>query len=132
MYLTRAIRWQDRRAEMVGVIPAETVMEKLPQGRGYVRLRETGQGPWPPAMSGDQPAEVPAHEFHYSRLEGLPPGQTWAYEVLRGAGCDGRHDGLIHKNLLACYCHQRDLAGNHWATRFVGFVRDRKSRATGR
>ncbi len=132
MYLTRAIRWKDRHAEMVGVIPADTVMEKHPQGRGYVRLRETGHGPWPPAQPGDRPAEIPAHEFHYSRLEGLPSGQTWAYEVLRGAGCDGRHDGLIHKNLLACYCHQRDLAGNHWAARFVSFVRDRKSRGTGR
>ncbi len=128
MYLSRAIRWQDRRAEMVGVIPAETVMEKQPQGRGYVRLRETGQGPWPPLTAGGQGIEIPAHEFHYSRLEGLPAGQTWAYEVLRGTGYDGRHDGLIYKNLLACYCHQRDLAGNHWARRFVAFVRARTPR----
>ena len=127
MYLTRAIRWQDRRAEMAGVIPAETIMEKRPQGRGYVRLRETGHGPWPLTAPGGEPAEIPAHEFHYSRIEGLPAGQRWAYEVLRGTGCDGRHDGLIYKNLLACYCHQRDLAGNHWAHRFVAFVRARMS-----
>ena len=128
MYLSRAIRWQERRAEMVGVIPAETVMEKRPQGRGYVRLRETGQGPWPPVTAGGQAIEIQAHEFHYSRLEGLPAGQAWAYEVLRGTGYDGRHDGLIYKNLLACYCHQRDLAGNHWARRFVAFVRARTPR----
>jgi cobyrinic acid a,c-diamide synthase len=127
MYLSRAIRWNDERAEMVGVIPAETVMEKRPQGRGYVRLRETGAGPWPVADTAGRHADIAAHEFHYSRLEGLPPGQTWAYEVLRGFGTDGQHDGLVHRNLLACYCHQRHLASNPWARRFVDFIRSRKA-----
>lgn len=122
MYLTRSIAWKGRRCEMAGVLPADTVMEDRPQGRGYVRLRETGHGLWAPAESpGD---EVRAHEFHYSRIENLPADTTFAYDVLRGFGTDGKHDGIVHRNLLASYTHLRDLASNHWAQRFMQFVRN--------
>jgi cobyrinic acid a,c-diamide synthase len=121
MYLARGIEWQGRRAGMVGVIPADIVMHKRPVGRGYVHLRETGRGPWPRAQA--QP--IHAHEFHYSSVENLAPGTEFAYEVERGHGIDGRHDGIVHKNLLASYAHLRDVAGNPWARRFVDFVRSR-------
>jgi len=44
--------------------------------------------------------------------------------VERGYGIDGRHDGIVHKNLLASYAHLRDVEGNPWARRFVDFVRN--------
>ncbi len=126
MYLTRSITWKGRRCEMAGVLPADTVMEDRPQGRGYVRLRETGQGPW---IHTSAPAgEVLAHEFHYSRIENLPADTTFAYEVLRGFGADGKHDGIVYRNLLASYTHLRDLASNHWAQRFIDFARNCKRR----
>ncbi|OGI46330.1 MAG: cobyrinic acid a,c-diamide synthase [Candidatus Muproteobacteria bacterium RIFCSPHIGHO2_01_FULL_65_16] len=123
MYLTRGISWNGRRCEMVGAIPADTVMHAKPQGRGYVLLRETGKGPWPAAGAGGAAAEIKAHEFHYSGLENLAPDLEYAYEVLRGAGVDGRRDGIVYNNVLACYSHMRDLEGNHWTARFVEFVR---------
>jgi cobyrinic acid a,c-diamide synthase len=123
MYLSRRLRWGDREGEMVGVIPGDVVMHERPQGRGYVRLRETGHAPWPLTRAGEPPAEIPAHEFHYSGIENLPSGLTYAYEMARGHGIDGNHDGIVHRNLLACYCHLRDLEGNRWASRFVAFVR---------
>lgn len=123
MYLSRSLTWGERRAEMVGIIPADTLMHEKPQGRGYMRLRENGNSPWPADASTTQ---FNAHEFHYSTLENLSPGQTFAYEVIRGSGIDGQHDGLIYKNVLASYVHLRDVAGNHWARRFVEFVRDRR------
>ena len=119
MYLARGIEWNGRRAGMVGVIPADIVMHSRPVGRGYVHLRETGRGPWP----GPQAPLIHAHEFHYSSVENLAPGVEFAYEVERGHGIDGRHDGIVHKNLLASYAHLRDVAGNPWARRFVDFVR---------
>jgi cobyrinic acid a,c-diamide synthase len=119
MYLARGIEWNGRRAGMVGVIPADIVMHKRPVGRGYVHLRETGRGPWP----GRQAPLIHAHEFHYSSVENLGPDMAFAYEVERGYGIDGRHDGIVHKNLLASYAHLRDVAGNPWARRFVDFVR---------
>ena len=126
MYLSRRIVWNERSGEMVGIVPADTVMHDRPMGRGYVRLRETGRGLWPLTGSGTRAAELPAHEFHYSNLSNLAPGQTFAYEMLRGSGVDGRHDGIVYKNLLACYCHLRDLESNHWTRRFVEFVRRQK------
>ena len=122
MYLARGIEWNGRAARMVGVIAADIVMHSRPVGRGYVHLRETGRGLWPRTEAGAAPL-IRAHEFHYSSVENLAPGVEFAYEVERGHGIDGRHDGIVHKNLLASFTHLRDVAGNPWARRFVDFVR---------
>jgi cobyrinic acid a,c-diamide synthase len=119
MYLARSLAWKGKACRMAGVIPADVVMCDRPQGRGYVRLGETGAGPWPP---GDGPAEIAAHEFHYSRLENVAPGLRYAYRVLRGHGIDGEHDGIVLGNLLASYTHLRDVGGNRWTQRFVAHV----------
>jgi len=129
MYLARGIEWQGRRAEMVGAIPADIVMHDRPVGRGYVHLRETGRGLWPRA-AGAEAALMRAHEFHYSSVENLPADVEFAYEVARGHGIDGRHDGIVYKNLLAAYTHLRDVADNRWAARFVEFIRRHKRTKT--
>ena len=41
----------------------------------------------------------------------------------RGTGIDGHNDGIVIHNMLACYAHLRDTRSNHWAQRFVQFVR---------
>ncbi len=126
MYLSRSISWRGQRREMVGVIPGDIVMHDRPMGRGYVLLRENGNAPWPLQKAENGPVDVRAHEFHYSSLENLAPGIVYAYDVLRGTGVDGKHDGIVYKNLFACYAHMRDLENNHWARRFVNFVRERR------
>jgi cobyrinic acid a,c-diamide synthase len=123
MYLCRELRWGERRAAMVGAIPATAVMHPRPQGRGYVQLRETPQAPWPPAPGWDPARLIHGHEFHYSALEGLEGEPAYAYEVVRGTGIDGHRDGLVYNNLLACYSHLRDVGGNHWTRRFLDKVR---------
>jgi cobyrinic acid a,c-diamide synthase len=125
MYLARGIEWNGRRSEMVGAVPADIVMHERPVGRGYVHLRETGRGPWATRQAGAD-ALIRAHEFHYSSVANLAPDARFAYEVERGHGIDGRHDGFVYKNLLASYAHLRDVAGNPWARRFVDFVRSCK------
>lgn len=122
MYLARSISWKGNSCKMVGVIPADAVMHERPQGRGYVRLRETGNGPWPAATGEEK--EIPAHEFHYSALENLSGDITYAYEVLRGVGVDGKHDGIVYKNMLANYTHMRAVGDNHWTSRFLAHVRN--------
>ncbi len=128
MYLARGLSWRGKRCEMAGVIPGEVVMHDRPMGRGYVLLRENGKGPWPLPGTPTAPAEVRAHEFHYSSVENLPADTVYAYDVLRGTGIDGAHDGIVYKNLFACYAHQRDLENNHWTARFVDFARQCKKR----
>ncbi len=125
MYLARSLRWNNSSCEMVGSIPGDVVMYPRPQGRGYVRLRETGALPW--HASGQDNTEISAHEFHYSALENLQPPQAYAFDVLRGAGIDGQHDGYVYKNLLACYTHQRTTRRNRWTERFLRFVASCKS-----
>ena len=46
MYLSQNIQWNGKSAPMVGIIPADAVMHKKPQGRGYVKLEETADMPW--------------------------------------------------------------------------------------
>jgi len=121
MYLSRTLTWKDATHDMVGVIPGDVVMHPKPVGRGYVRLQETAASPW--AGQAAPAGEIKAHEFHYSSLENLPDGLTYAYEVKRGHGIDGRHDGLVYKNLLASYTHLRGTAGFDWPTRFVAWAR---------
>ncbi|MDJ0738146.1 MAG: cobyrinate a,c-diamide synthase [Gammaproteobacteria bacterium] len=122
MYLCDRLTWNGNTRRMAGVIPAGVDMHAKPQGRGYVRLRETASHPWPLSADGSEP--IPAHEFHYSALAALPEGFDFAYRVERGFGVDGEHDGLRYRNLLASYAHLRDTRSHPWAQRFVGFVRD--------
>jgi cobyrinic acid a,c-diamide synthase len=126
MYLARSLRWRDKSCEMVGVIPGDIVMYPRPQGRGYVRLKATAALPW--ARSTQTEAEIAGHEFHYSALENLQAPPAYAFEMLRGAGIDKRHDGYIYKNLLACYSHQRTTRTNRWTEHFLDFVSDCRSR----
>jgi cobyrinic acid a,c-diamide synthase len=123
MYLCRRLAWKGDVRQMVGAIAADVTLHARPQGRGYVRLKETGAGPWPRDDADGGGSEIPAHEFHHGALDQLPPSSVFAYEVLRGRGLDGRHDGLVQGNLLASFSHLRDTAANRWAARFVAFVR---------
>jgi len=124
MYLARSIRWRDRSARMVGVIPGDAVMHDRPVGRGYVHLQETAAMPW-----GGGSLLLRGHEFHHSSLENLDPSVTFAYRVRRGHGVDGAHDGVVIHNLLASYVHLRSAAGTSWAPRFIDFVRRERERA---
>lgn len=126
MYLARSIRWQGEQREMVGAVPAEVVVGERPQGRGYVLLEEAAEHPWPapPGSEAAGPRLVPAHEFHYARLENLPPGLGYAWRVVRGAGIDGRHDGVAIGNLLAGFAHHRNTGADRWVERFVAHVRE--------
>lgn len=120
MYLSRSISWKGNSADMVGVIQADTIMHEKPQGRGYVRICETGKGLWD---TEGKSKEYAAHEFHYSGLEKLSVNTRFAYKVLRGHGVNGRNDGIVYKNMTACYLHLRDVKNNHWAERFISFAR---------
>ncbi|NNG13901.1 MAG: hydrogenobyrinic acid a,c-diamide synthase (glutamine-hydrolyzing) [Gammaproteobacteria bacterium] len=126
MYLSRSIHWDADEHEMVGVIPGNIQMHEKPQGRGYVRIQEVDDFIWPTA---EKSTEHQAHEFHYSSLENFTPNAEYrfAYEVLRGHGINGKHDGIMYKNMLACYTHQRHVESNPWAKRFTDFVRSKRS-----
>jgi len=125
MYLCRSLTWGEQKQNMLGVIPADAVMYEKPQGRGYVQLTENADSLWP--RLGDEPEVITAHEFHYSRLENITEPLKFAYNMKRGMGIDGAHDGIMYKNLLANYTHLRDTERYHWIRRFVAFVRQNRT-----
>lgn len=130
MYLSQSIQWQNKVAPMVGVIPADAVMHKKPQGRGYVKLEETTDMPWVSADKNQSCDIINAHEFHYSSLtaskKALESKGKFAYKVHRGVGINGEYDGWVYKNLLANYAHLRDTEHFHWAKRFIDTVKTKK------
>ncbi len=120
MYLTRSIAFRGETHEMVGVVPADTVVGERPQGRGLVVLEETADAPWP---FRPERHSIPAHEFHHGALRNIDPGCRFAYRVRRGYGVDGDRDGFIVHNLLAGFSHLRDTSRHRWARRFMAFAR---------
>jgi cobyrinic acid a,c-diamide synthase len=113
IYLCRSLLTEGRAYEMVGVIPADVVIEKKPQGHGYVSAEVTGRNPFFP-----EGTRLKGHEFHHSRLLNSG-GQPCAYRVIRGNGIDGKTDGLVYKNVLASYMHLHALGVPSWAKNFV-------------
>ncbi|VAW53306.1 Protein similar to cobyrinic acid a,c-diamide synthetase clustered with dissimilatory sulfite reductase [hydrothermal vent metagenome] len=147
MYLARSIQWtQNNHSEtrqMVGIIDTDIIMEKTPQGRGYVQLQETENSLWPKPESWTADKVINAHEFHYSRFshnndeskhnnirKNADKNVQFAFNVKRGTGINGKSDGYIYKNLLANYSHQRNTWNNPWAQRFIDFCRTCKSQNT--
>lgn len=119
MYLAQTLSWHKRSCRMVGALTGNISVHERPVGRGYVHLRATRQMPWP----GLRGRELRAHEFHYSDIANLPADTPMAWQVTRGHGVDGAHDGIIYRNLLASYSHLRSLDAAGWAPAFVDFVR---------
>lgn len=129
MYLCRSIIGRQQQVDMVGIIPADAKMEATPQGRGLIRFSETASMPWPKNSTANDTETktqsntvISAHEFHYSHLINISAPFNYAYKIHRGSGIDGHYDGIVYKNLLACYAHLQDSRQNQWATRFIQFI----------
>jgi cobyrinic acid a,c-diamide synthase len=121
MYLANSLTQEGHSYRMVGAIDGDVVMHERPVGRGYVVLDESPAFPWPADAPGRP--EVRAHEFHYASLENLAAETRFAYGVRRGHGIDGERDGVVTKNVLASFAHRRSTERDHWAARFVAFIR---------
>jgi len=119
MYLSRQISWQGDTFPMVGVLPADVVMHECPQGRGYVKLKETSQHPWLHAPD----RMIAAHEFHHSSLENMSDDVEFAYDVVRGQGIANGKDGMLYKNTLASYSHLRNTQSKPWISEFIEYIK---------
>lgn len=128
MYLSQSLTWNDKKNSMVGIIPGNTLMHEKPQGRGYVQIEESNEFIWP-KLESHSSAQHPAHEFHYSSLDNFEPNAEFqtAYTMKRGHGINGEYDGIMYKNMLACYTHQRNVDSNPWVERFIQFILTNKS-----
>lgn len=117
MYLSKNISYQGITKEMVGAIPCEVAVFDKPQGHGYVILQPRNKNKW---FLGE--GEIRGHEFHYSQIIN-PPRLDFAYHIIRGQGIDGKHDGIIYKNVIASYTHLHSVGLPQWASQVVAFVK---------
>jgi len=123
MYLCETLEWQGQKHEMVGVIPGKAVMCERPQGRGHTALSPSDTCLW--QVEG---GTFKAHEFHYAKVENLPVDTKFGFDVKRGAGISGAHDGIVVNNLMAGFCHMRNTASNPWVERFLHYTSSVKTR----
>ena len=111
MYLTQAIRdFAGTSHEMVGLFPAEAVMQKSSMTLGYRTISCSRH-----CILGEAGMTARGHEFHYSTL--ISKGSLDYACGLRDAQGDSKgSDGLVMGNTLALYTHihfasQPQLAG---------------------
>ena len=121
MYLAQSITYKGQSGDMVGALAQNITVSDRPQGRGLVKLAGTGAGPW----HGFAPkgTTIAAHEFHYAQLEDSPTAVRYAYDIVRGYGINGVHDGLMTGNCLVSFSHLRNTEQSPWVSAFVNFIR---------
>ncbi len=122
MYLCQRLKWRGDSYPMVGVIAATALMHSRPRGRGYTSFQALPAHPW-----GQWQGETKAHEFYYASMENLSSDTVFAHRIIRGHGIDGHSDAIVVNNLIAGFCHMRNTAANPWITRFLDFVRAKKT-----
>ncbi|MHB8844820.1 MAG: cobyrinate a,c-diamide synthase [Nitrospirota bacterium] len=119
IYLGRSLRLGETVYPMTSVLPADFVLEKKPQAHGYTQLETVGQNPF-----FEMKHSLRGHEFHYSRIVNIEELPGMAFTMQRGAGIDGKHDGLVYKNVLATYTHLHALGAPQWAGGLVRRARE--------
>ncbi|AJF27212.1 cobyrinic acid a,c-diamide synthase [Haloarcula sp. CBA1115] len=91
--------------EMAGVLPADIEMQDRYQALDHVELE--ARTDTAVAASG---AHRRGHEFHYSAAT-LGSDASFAFDMVRGDGIDGEHDGLTEYSTIGTYCHCHGESG---------------------
>ena len=99
MYLTRSIIYGEKRHDMVGLFDADTAMT------GRMVLNYTEARTLQSNILARAGRTLRAHEFHYSKLESVPPDARFSYRLSTGEGISDGMDGFLQYGTLASYCH---------------------------
>ena len=120
MFLADSLVVDTKIFPMTGVFSAKSVLNRKPQGLGYVEIQARKFNPF-----FRQGVTLRGHEFHYSTMVlDDSDREFWGFNVLRGYGIDGAHDGLAVKNTLGVYTHVHSLGETEWARAIVEKARD--------
>ncbi len=114
MYLCKTLIWKEKSYPLVGVFPAVVGVSPRPQGHGYTIALVTTPNPYFKVGQ-----VLKGHEFHYSYILKWEHPPSFAFTLKKGHGVDGKHDGLIYKNVLASYTHLHALGNERWANSLV-------------
>ncbi|QCJ47389.1 cobyrinic acid a,c-diamide synthase [Haloprofundus sp. MHR1] len=106
--------------EMAGILPADVTMRDRYQALDHVELRGKEE-----ALTCPEGRTLRAHEFHYSEADPATDAR-YAFDVVRGKGIDGDHDGLMEYRTLGTYAHVHPESGTF--DRFVDEVATTRQR----
>ncbi|QLG29701.1 cobyrinic acid a,c-diamide synthase (plasmid) [Halorarum halophilum] len=90
---------------MASVLPGDVRMHERYQALDHVEL-EARDG----TLTAPAGGRLRGHEFHYSSVD-VPGDARFAFDVRRGDGIDGEHDGLTEHRALGTYCHVHPESG---------------------
>jgi cobyrinic acid a,c-diamide synthase len=111
MYLAKELIIDNSAYPMVGVFDVATVLERKPQGHGYMTVQVIAPNPFFPLGT-----VLSGHEFHYSYIcSETPEANSYAFKVTRGHGITGSLDGIFKNNALGTYLHLHALGAPDWA-----------------
>ena len=91
--------------EMAAILPVTVEMCERYQALDHVEVR--ARRDTVTAAAGET---LRGHEFHYSRAS-VDSDARFAFEMKRGTGIDGEHDGLEAYSVLGTYCHVHAESG---------------------
>lgn len=124
IYLSRQLRVDDCVYPMVGALPGTAVLERKPQGHGYIKVEVVRANPFYPVGT-----QLTGHEFHYSYVTGVGGDRaSYTFKVLRGHGIDGAQDGLCCGSVLGTYVHVHALGAPLWAEGILNRARAFRAR----
>ncbi len=127
MYLTESIHdFEGRSHDMVGIFPAEAVMQKHSLTLGY-RTVECSR----PCILGDISVTARGHEFHYSTLVAREP-LRYSCALSDARGLSKGEDGLTIGNVLALYTHLHFASQPQIGTALVDAARQSTGRMSTR
>ncbi|GAA0238659.1 cobyrinic acid a,c-diamide synthase [Halobacterium noricense] len=90
---------------MAGVLPADVRMHERYQALDHVELRGCST-----TLGANRGRTIRGHEFHYSSAD-VASDASFAFDVVRGTGIDGEHDGLTEFETVGTYCHVHAASG---------------------
>jgi cobyrinic acid a,c-diamide synthase len=85
--------------QMVGLIDATTIMTKK------LTLNYTHGTILNESFLFGKVSYIRGHEFHYSKIENIPPDTRYSYSLDKGIGISESKDGIIVYNTIASYTH---------------------------
>lgn len=109
MYLAQSVQYAGATYPQCGVLPLHLKVSKKPQGHGYCEMEADRPNPFFP-----EGTVLRGHEFHYSAIVDGHQNVTTALAVRRGTGCFDKRDGIVYKNVFACYLHLHAAGAPEW------------------
>ncbi len=91
--------------EMAGVLPARVRMHDRYRALDHVEVAARED-----TLTARAGATLRGHEFHYSSATAAGDAR-FAFEMRRGDGLDGEHDGLTEYRTVGTYCHVHPASG---------------------